>query len=134
MDPNKLGLGVMISMLSGNNNEEVIINLINSKITYLNLENDAIIIKTEQYSAKVFDDGQSCCESRYITTSDKLQEFIGATIISFDLKEVKGPEVEYGDHEIMFFQINTDRGAITFETHNEHNGYYGGFSIKMEPL
>ena len=35
-----------------------------------------------------------------------------------------------GVHEVQFLNIETSLGIITFETHNEHNGYYGGFYIK----
>ena len=40
------------------------------------------------------------------------------------------PAAEYGDdHEVAFLGIYTTKGVIVCQTHNEHNGYYGGFSL-----
>ena len=78
----------------------------------------------------VFDDGQRCCESRYMKTDDNLKDFIGAKLLDIEIKE--GHDIEgsgYGDHEVQFLDISTDRGVITFSNHNEHNGCYSGFSI-----
>jgi hypothetical protein len=37
---------------------------------------------------------------------------------------------EYGEvHEQTFLKIRTNNGDATVVTHNEHNGYYGGFNI-----
>jgi hypothetical protein len=33
-------------------------------------------------------------------------------------------------HEVEFLEVLTDRDMVTFEAHNEHNGYYGGFWLK----
>lgn len=86
---------------------------------------------------KVWDNGRSCCESRYMTTDDDLPSFIGAKVVS--LEAVDGPDVEevpdedgctYGEvHEQTFVKLETTMGTITLVTHNEHNGYYGGFDI-----
>ena len=47
----------------------------------------------------------------------------------------EGPEEanEWGDsHETMFVEIVTDGGdSVTLTTHNEHNGYYGGFWLQL---
>lgn len=84
------------------------------------------------------DDGQSCCENRYMTTDDDLPSFVGAKLVGFD--EAEGPDVKeepdedgysYNDpHETMFVRLHTTAGTITLVTHNEHNGYYGGFSVR----
>ena len=79
----------------------------------------------------IWDDAQSCCEHRYMTTDDDLPSFIGAKVLS--IEEVPGPELtdEYGDHhEQMFVKLETTKGTITLVTHNEHNGYYGGFDVR----
>lgn len=78
------------------------------------------------------DNGQSCCESRYMTCDDDLSEYLGAKLL--DVAEAAGKSAEdRGDyHETMFLKIKTDRGTITVETHNEHNGYYGGFDLICE--
>lgn len=33
-------------------------------------------------------------------------------------------------HEVQFLVVHTDKGDLTMSSHNEHNGYYGGFSIE----
>jgi hypothetical protein len=35
-------------------------------------------------------------------------------------------------HEVQFLRVSTDAGTIVCETHNEHNGYYGGFNVCVE--
>ena len=134
------GIGAMLGMMTSN--EETVDNhnaAKGKKIKSLRLDHD--------YNAKdgglemIFDDGsgivfyddaRSCCEHRYVHTDDNLDSFIGATFVGADLKE--GPEVEedYEVHEIQFLIINTSVGQFTVETHNEHNGYYGGFVIRIE--
>jgi hypothetical protein len=34
------------------------------------------------------------------------------------------------DHELAFLKVSTNKDCITLETHNENNGYYGGFGIR----
>ncbi|OWK41997.1 hypothetical protein FRUB_04482 [Fimbriiglobus ruber] len=83
----------------------------------------------------IFDDGQSCCESRYMTTADDVTWLVGKTLKAIAAKE--GPEVEgeCGDsHEQVFLEIETPDGSITFANHNEHNGYYGGFGLTIEEV
>lgn len=81
----------------------------------------------------IWDDGQSCCESRYMTTDDELDTFVGAKVVGLEV--VDGPDVpsdedDYGDaHEQTFVKLETTMGTITMVTHNEHNGYYGGFNV-----
>lgn len=81
---------------------------------------------TDDTGIKFFDDGQSCCEQRYMECADDLNAVVGAIFNGAEIKD--GPTT--GDvHEIQFLQINTSNGPITCSNHNEHNGYYGGFAI-----
>lgn len=45
-----------------------------------------------------------------------------------------GNDYYSGDHEVAFVLIQTDNDSITLCTHNEHNGWYGGFALKVEVL
>jgi len=83
----------------------------------------------------VFDDGarmslldneQLCCELRYMTTDDNLKDFVGAKFESAEVRD--GPQYS-NSHEIQFLIVHTSKGSFTIETHNEHNGYYGGFDL-----
>jgi hypothetical protein len=96
-------------------------------------ETETLSIKFEGCSGKllIWDNGQSCCETRYMSTDDLLPTFTGAKLVGFEV--VDGPDIEdeYGDaHEQMFVKLETTMGTITLVTHNEHNGYYGGFDIE----
>lgn len=79
----------------------------------------------------VADEGQSCCELRYMRTDDDMQHFIGAKLTGLEIKEAPNEQDEYGDHEVQFLEVQTDRGVFTMASHNEHNGYYGGFYITL---
>jgi hypothetical protein len=83
---------------------------------------------------KMFDDGQSCCESRYMLTDDKLEEHVGAKLIGAIIKTAGrvDTEEEYNVHEVQFLEIHTSNGYVTLSSHNEHNGYYGGISLVVK--
>ena len=82
---------------------------------------------------KFYDDGQSCCESRYMRTDDTLSDFVGATFTGAEVKDAPSvKDDDYGEHEVQFLEIQTDRGVFTMASHNEHNGYYGGFLIRAD--
>lgn len=134
------GLGVLIQMLGGNESTvEAIKKSLGSKITSVKLNNDVddgqveILFKNGT-QLNIRDSGRSCCENRYITTDDNLSYFTNCTLKDVELRDhqlVK--ESEYGDaNEIMFLDIVTTKGRIQFVTHNEHNGYYGGFWVTAE--
>lgn len=90
------------------------------------------------------DGGQSCCEARWMTCEDNLMDIQGALLKDIRLSAA-GPEWELverarkritGDtsddhHDIQFVDILTSKGPVQLVTHNNHNGYYGGFSIQV---
>jgi len=128
-----LGVGVMINMLGGN--EETVNALkvcLNKKIekVYLDEASDKLRFEFEDKTRlAVFDDGQSCCEHRYMQTDDDLPYFSGATFLDVEIKSADTIEGDYDVHETQFLEIKTDKGVFTMANHNEHNGYYGGFWI-----
>lgn len=136
MEENKhLGFGVMLRMLGGN--EETVNAFLRGKgkrITKLNLGKDnALHFEFEDgYKMKMFDDGQSCCEARYMRTDDDLSEFVGTVLTSAEIRDAPNVPDEYGEHEVQFLLVHTDKGTFTMSSHNEHNGYYGGFYIVVE--
>lgn len=90
---------------------------------------DAVVLAFEDLTAiTIRDAGQCCCEHRYITTDDDLQSLVGHLLIRIEARP--GPDI-YADHETMFVEIATEVGFVTLTTHNEHNGYYGGFSLTV---
>lgn len=131
---NQLGLGVMINMLSGN--ESTVKAFMGAKgkvITELYLKSDTLHFTFVDGSRiRIYDGGQSCCESRYMVTDDDLSYYVGATLLDGEIAQ--SPDVEDGGecHEVQFLHIKTSKGTFTMSNHNEHNGYYVGFSIIVE--
>ena len=81
---------------------------------------------------QILDNGQSCCESRYITCEDDFASLVGGSLIDIETKAAPDIEDKYGVHEQVFVEIKTDKGFVSFTTHNEHNGYYGGFGLTIK--
>lgn len=75
------------------------------------------------------DTGQSCCERRFVTCDDSFESFRGAKLVS--IEERDGGVPTSSDDETQFVVVTTDKGAITLTTHNENNGYYGGFTVEV---
>lgn len=79
-----------------------------------------------------FDDGQSCCESRYIHTDDDLKYYIGANFLGYEIKPGPSEDNDGYVKECEFFVIHTSKGEFTLVNYNVHNGYYSGFSLKVK--
>lgn len=131
----QLGLGAMIGMLSGN--EDTVKSFkasIGKKITALELKDDQLVFTFKDGSVlRMFDDGQSCCESRWMNTDDKLENFVGGKLLDASIEDAPSPKQddEYDDyHDVQFLHVKTSKGSFTMQTHNHHNGYYGGFIIR----
>jgi hypothetical protein len=128
-----LGLSVMLGMLSSN---ETTVNAVKTSlgktIKSVKLENDLLKFEFDDNTKlNLWDDGQSCCESRYMRTDDNLEDFVGAILLDFELKEGPCIEEEHGNaHDQQFLDVKTSEGVFQMASHNEHNGYYGGFLIR----
>jgi len=81
---------------------------------------------------KLWDDGQSCCETRYMMTDDDLSSYSGAVLMNIEVRDAPDMSDGYDVHEVQFLEVMTHRGCFTMTTHNEHNGYYGGFYVRIE--
>ena len=97
------------------------------------------ITTTKQKIQMGIQSGQHCCENYgYIFTNDKVEEFVGATVLgvrvvntdltSQDLDKLGG-ESFILDCPTMFINIETDRGLLQFVAYNDHNGYYGHHAV-----
>jgi hypothetical protein len=135
MNTDRLGMGVMLCMLGGN---EETVNAVKESLgkkinrVWLDEENDTLRFELEDGSnLTLWDGGQSCCENRYMRTDDDLNEYCGSTLLDLELKSGPDQEDEYGEcHEIQFLDVKTDKGIFQMANHNEHNGYYGGFWVQ----
>ncbi len=127
-----LGLGVMLGLLGSN---ETTVNAIKQS---LGKEIKSILLQDERLSITLsddstlhlYDDGQSCCENRYMQTDDDLDYYVGSELLNIELKDSHYQDNDYEVHEVQFLDITTRKGVFQIANHNEHNGYYGGFLIK----
>jgi hypothetical protein len=94
-------------------------------------ENSLIFLFNDSY-LRLFDNCQICCEHRYITINDDLSYYVGSSLIGFDVKEVETSINKDDCHEQVFVDVITSKGAFTICSHNIHNGYYGGFTLKLD--
>lgn len=132
----QLGMGVMIGWLAGNESSvEACKGALGKTISSMRLDparnggdGGLLIYFNDGSGIAIEDRGRSCCEARYITTDDNLDAYVGATLLDIEVSEGPTTSGEWDtQHEIAFLRVKTDRGVVVCETHNEHNGYYGGF-------
>ncbi len=89
---------------------------------------------SEQSILLLIDDEPSCCEQwGYFMSEDNLADFVGAEFLGLKITDtaLKSFADDYykealeWDGDVMFVDINTDRGVLQFVAYNAHNGYYG---------
>ena len=139
-----LGLGATIGLLGGNEDTvKAIQGALGKEIAEIELRKgedyedyyDALCLTfVDETKIIIFDDGQSCGEERYMTTDDDLQYFVGATFLDTEIAEAPDVEGDSEVHEVQFLNIKTSKGVFTMETHNRHNGWYGGFLIRAKEI
>lgn len=132
----QIGIGAMLHVLGGGSKHDPS-EYIGKLITAAEMIDDGSIDKLkitfdDGKNIYIWDDGQSCCEHRYMTTDDDVSTLVGGELLHIETKEGPYEEGEYGDvHETVFVEVATDKGFITITTHNQHNGYYGGFGLTI---
>lgn len=91
------------------------------------------ILFSDGRSFHLLDAGQDCCEKRSLTCDDDLDGLVGSRLLSIRTRGVtEVSEGKYGDkHEMVFLILQFSNYAITVTSHNEHNGYYGGFALRV---
>jgi hypothetical protein len=118
-------------MLGGNQDSAKIAQeSIGKKISALSIDDESLRFEFEDGSKMTLSDqGQSCCEHRYLTTSAKLDKYVGAKLKGAKFNDEYSGAADYDEHEIQPVEIDTSKGKFVVEHHNQHNGYYGGFWI-----
>jgi hypothetical protein len=130
MSKSDFGFGVLIGMTSGNKETVDAFNsCIGKEITEIDFNDSRLILNFGEVQLQISDEGQDCCETRYMHTDDDLQSFVGTRLISGEILDAPNVDHEYDVHEQQFLHIKTNEGVFTIETHNIHNGCYGGFWI-----
>src|SRR5262249_17241123 len=132
------GMGVLIHRLFGGGGQRALLALesvLNKSIASITQSDKDVQVRMADGSGvSLYDDGQLCCESRYMRSDDKPEDFVGAVLRNIELRDALNVESEWDEHEVQFLVLVTDRGNYTVSSHNEHNGYYGGFAITCAPL
>lgn len=129
------GMGPILHVLKGGSPKDPK-DYYGKRINSISLVENKILIHFEGgVKIKIWDDAQTCCENRFITTSDDLKSLIGQKLIEIITKDAPDTTTEYGEtHECIFLEIQGHHSSITFCTHNEHNGYYGGFGLSLDEI
>ena len=126
-----IGIGSMLHYLGGGseNSPEKYYGLIIEKAK---IEEEELRIDfSNGVKISLWDNGQNCCESRYMTCDDNPNDLVGSKLVKIEVKEIQENDDEYCCHEVAFITIQSDKTSITLCTHNEHNGYYGGFGFTI---
>jgi hypothetical protein len=126
------GLGVMLHELGGGTKNSAS-KYYGRKIKGASFGNDQMSLTFDDgVTIHITDDRQSCCEHRYMVCDDDVKSLIGQKLKGIVIKSTEDKESEYGNsHEICFLEIQGNKSSISFATHNEHNGYYGGFGLNI---
>lgn len=93
---------------------------------------ELVLIFTDGTNLVFLDQGQNCCEKRYMECDDDLGAFRGTTFLGAEVRS--GPSTTHGSYdeptERQFLIVRTSAGEFTVANYNEHNGYYGGFDVR----
>lgn len=109
--------------------------LLGTTISSIKLENNKLLLEFKKRDwgpfkkLTIYDDGQSCCEDRFMETDDDLSSYVGQELRGFVLKPVPDEQGDWEVKECQFLEIHTDKGFITIKNYNIHNGYYSGFDL-----
>jgi len=152
-DVSKLGMGAMLAMLSGNHDTaETFRAAKGKKITAAALvpwtsayrsicsygEDDLKALRLtfdDGSGIEFYDDAQSCCEYRYMHTDDDLSSLVGGILLAAEVRDGGTTRGDYGvETECQFLVVETDKGSATVANYNSHNGYYGGFALRVRPV
>lgn len=135
-----IGLGTMIRLMTdGGESAQRFASCVGKTITSVALDPDAgedgalRFVFDDGSELCVGDRGRSCCESRYMTCDDDLSTYSGATLLGATVESVNAESSDDDsdeEHEIAFLRVQTSQGVLVCQTHNEHNGYYGGFAVE----
>ena len=130
-----LGMGAMLHVLGGGSPKSASDYYGRKIIAAEKVGEDLRLRFDDGKQVRIWDDGQSCCENRYMTCDDDLSKLVGGKLLRIEAKD--GPDVDDPDgecHEQCFIEVGTDECFVTLCTHNEHNGYYGGFGLSLDEV
>jgi hypothetical protein len=98
-------------------------------IKKIEIDNIVLLITFEDYSVlTVWDDKQTCCEERYMSTDDDLSYQIGAVFMGLEVLPTED------DPDVQFMHLRTNRSVVVCTSYTDcgESGYYTGFDIRGE--
>jgi hypothetical protein len=101
------------------------------EILDISVKDNTLDIVFCDHTLRAIDDEQMCCETRYMACDDTLTNFIGAKLLDMVIEDAPRFDIGYDIHDVQFLHVKTSKGSFTVSNHNEHNGYYGGFSLSL---
>ena len=105
------------------------------RIESARMANESLVLVFDDGTAiRFLDEGGQCCEVRYMTCDDNLRDFTGDRLLGWEVLDAPERDGSGDVHEVQFLHVRTSGGTITCETHNEHNGFYGGFEVRVREL
>lgn len=126
-----LGIGVMLHHLSGGTDKSAS-DFYGRQVIGASVSDECLQLDfSDGTSMLLTDEGQCCCEARYITCDDNPSDLVGGVLTNIEVKESTCHDGDWEYHEMCFVEIATNLFSITICTHNEHNGYYGGFALNL---
>lgn len=116
----------------GSNTPEIMKRCAHKEIDHIVVDENHVSILFKDLELVIVDNGQSCCELRYMSTDDDVTYHNKSLFMGIALGSVEEVGGDGEVHDIQFLDIYTTLGVISVASHNEHNGYYGGFDIGLE--
>lgn len=108
---------------------------IGKEIKKLTIGGDCLNIEfSDNSKIEIYDGAQSCCEHRYMNTDDELHHFNGSRLLGASTRDGGTTDDDNDVKETEFLIVDTSKGSFTVANYNEHNGYYGGFHIKVKKV
>lgn len=128
-----LGLGAIFHYLGGGSPKSAS-DYYGRKIVDAKIDDNRLLLRfDDDVTIALFDNGQSCCESRYMSTDDEVSSLVGNILKHIEAKAGPSETGKDGnEHDTCFVEVATNQGFITLVNHNEHNGYYGGFGLSIK--
>lgn len=127
----QMGIGAMLHHLGGGSQHSAS-EYVGAEILAASMADNRLRLKLSGgKTIEIWDNGQSCCESRYMSTDDDLATLVGRKLVRIQTRPGADIDADYDYHETCFVEIGTDVGFVTITNHNEHNGYYGGFGLTI---
>ena len=103
------GIGAMLHYLGGGSENDAA-KYIGKAITGAIIKDDRLNIDFEDGTKiSIWDNGQSCCESRYMTTDDDVAVLVGGKLVNIEAKPgADMKESEYGDDAFLLELIRSE--------------------------